>query len=55
MNFDLDKTIAYYNQHATEYFAETVQVDLGEQRDVFLSAAGYWILAAAAAGIAVIF
>ena len=37
MNFDLDKTIAYYNQHATEYFAETVQVDLGEQRDVFLS------------------
>lgn len=37
MSLDSDKTIAYYNQHATEYFAETVQVDLGEQRDVFLS------------------
>lgn len=37
MSLDSDKTIAYYNQHAKEYFAETVQVDLGEQRDVFLS------------------
>jgi len=37
MSLDLDKTIAYYNQHAAEYFSETVQVDLGEQRDVFLS------------------
>ncbi len=27
----------YYDVHAKEYFAETVQVDLGEQRDVFLS------------------
>ena len=30
-------TIDYYNQHAAEYFAETVDVDLGEQRDVFLA------------------
>ena len=30
-------TIEYYNQHAAEYFAETVEADLGEQRDVFLS------------------
>jgi cyclopropane fatty-acyl-phospholipid synthase-like methyltransferase len=37
MSLDLDKTIAYYNQHAAEYFSETVKVDLGEQRDVFLS------------------
>lgn len=36
MSLDLNKTIAYYNQHAMEYFAETVQVDLGKQRDVFL-------------------
>ena len=31
-------TIEYYNQHAAEYFAETVKVDLGEQREVFLAA-----------------
>ncbi len=31
------KTIDFYNQHATEYFAETVDVDLKEQRDVFLT------------------
>ncbi len=31
------KTIDFYNQHATEYFAETVGVDLKEQRDVFLT------------------
>ena len=37
MSLDLDKTIAYYNQYAAEYFSETVKVDLGEQRDVFLS------------------
>jgi 2-polyprenyl-3-methyl-5-hydroxy-6-metoxy-1,4-benzoquinol methylase len=37
MSLDFNKTIAYYNQHAAEYFAETVQVDLQEQRDVFLA------------------
>ncbi len=37
MSLDLDKTIAYYNQHATEYFAKTVQLDMRKQRDVFLS------------------
>lgn len=30
-------TIDYYNQHAAEYFAETVEADLGEQRDAFLA------------------
>ena len=30
-------TIDYYNQHAAEYFAETVEADLQEQRDAFLA------------------
>jgi len=38
MSLDFNKTIAYYNQHAVEYFVETVQVDLQEQREVFLAA-----------------
>ena len=38
MSLDFNETVAYYDQHAAEYFAETVEADLQEQRDVFLTA-----------------